>query len=90
MLRFRYMISAPCVEFCQLHHLRQVYGIISTAPWAMKALIGTVSDAVPLFGWHKARAYREINWKRAQEGEDKESSCSRVHRVTSRRIAHSR
>ena len=31
----------------------QVYGIISTSPWAMKALIGTVSDAVPLFGWHK-------------------------------------
>lgn len=32
----------------------QVYGTISVAPFSMKALIGVISDSVPLFGWSKA------------------------------------
>lgn len=31
----------------------QAYGTAAMTPWAMKALIGTISDAVPLFGYHK-------------------------------------
>lgn len=31
----------------------QAYGTAAMTPWAMKALIGTISDAVPLGGYHK-------------------------------------
>lgn len=31
----------------------QIYGSIANAPWAMKGLIGAVSDALPLCGYHK-------------------------------------
>eukprot|EP01044_Picomonas_judraskeda_P000293 COSAG03_NODE_12_length_22635_cov_7.308307_2_plen_219_part_00 len=31
----------------------QIYGSIANTPWAMKGLIGGVSDALPLCGYHK-------------------------------------
>ena len=31
----------------------QIYGSIANTPWAMKGLIGAVSDALPLCGYHK-------------------------------------
>jgi folate/biopterin transporter len=34
----------------------QVYGSIANTPWAMKGLIGMLSDVLPLGGWHK-RSY---------------------------------
>lgn len=34
----------------------QSYGTVATTPWAMKAAIGLLSDAVPIFGYHK-RSY---------------------------------
>lgn len=33
--------------------LYQSYGTVATTPWAMKAAIGLLSDAVPLLGYHK-------------------------------------
>ena len=32
----------------------QIYGSIAVTPFAMKGITGTVSDAVPFFGYHKA------------------------------------
>ena len=31
----------------------QIYGSIANTPWAMKGLIGAISDALPLGGYHK-------------------------------------
>lgn len=33
--------------------LYQSYGTVASTPWAMKAAIGILSDAVPVLGWHK-------------------------------------
>eukprot|EP00123_Amoebidium_parasiticum_P021852 comp7493_c0_seq1/m.3156 comp7493_c0_seq1/g.3156 ORF comp7493_c0_seq1/g.3156 comp7493_c0_seq1/m.3156 type:complete len:624 (-) comp7493_c0_seq1:377-2248(-) len=31
----------------------QIYSTVAQTPWAVKALMGTVSDAIPIFGYHK-------------------------------------
>ena len=33
----------------------QTMGAIASTPWAIKGAIGVLSDAYPLFGYHKAR-----------------------------------
>lgn len=32
----------------------QIYGGVTQLPWAMKPVIGLISDAIPIFGYHKA------------------------------------
>lgn len=51
--------TSPCVSYLFRSYSvsasqRQVLGSVASLPWAMKPVIGLVSDAVPIFGYNKA------------------------------------
>lgn len=58
--RLRYNAKLPYFRNMGVSGERyQSFGTVADTPWAMKSAIGLLSDAVPLFGYHK-RAYMII------------------------------